>query len=363
MGLLVTYAILAIFFSFLCSVWEAVLLSMPDSFVEIKAAENDPIAPVLRELKDDVSKPLSAILSLNTIAHTVGAILVGDQAAAVFDTGGFNLFGIEVSYTGIIAAVMTLGVLLLSEIIPKSWGANNWKGLAGFTAKSLKIIMFLMYPLVRMSQFLTDRIGGDAHGAKVSRAEMSAMAQMGTRDGVFEAGEFKIIDNLMRFQEIETRSIMTPRTVVKAANQELTISEFYHANSKLPFSRIPVFEGSKDQITGFVLKDEILENLVLNKGSLLLKEIARPITVVKDDMDIKAVFNKLLSSKEHIALVVGQFGGMAGIITFEDVIETLLGLEITDELDNTVDMQNLARQNWEKRAKRLGLIEEGGAEK
>jgi CBS domain containing-hemolysin-like protein len=149
---------------------------------------------------------------------------------------------------------------------------------------------------------------------------------------------------------------MTPRTVVKAANQDMTIIEFYERNTELPFSRIPIFENTKDHITGFVLKDVILESLVLKKGDLTLKEIARPIAVVKEDEHIQAVFNQLLSQKEHIALVIGQFGGMAGIITFEDVIETLLGLEIVDEFDDIEDMQHLARQNWEKRAKRLGLI-------
>jgi CBS domain containing-hemolysin-like protein len=329
---------------------------MPDSYVEVKASENDPIAPILKEMKSDVAKPLSAILSLNTIAHTVGAILVGDQAAAVFDKGGLNLFGLEISYTGIIATLMTLGVLLLSEILPKSFGASNWKRLAGFTAKSLKVVTYIMYPLVQMSKFVTDRIGGDPHGTKVSREELSAIAQMGTRDGVFHAGEFNIINNLMRFHLIETRSIMTPRTVVKAANQEMTIKAFYEANSELPFSRIPIYENTVDHITGFVLKDVVLESLILNQGDMKLSDIARPISIVKEDEHIQSVFNQMLSEKEHIALVVGKFGGMAGIVTFEDVIETLLGLEIVDEYDNTVDMQHLARQNWEKRAKQLGLI-------
>jgi CBS domain containing-hemolysin-like protein len=357
MILLLIYAGLAIIFSFFCSIWEAVLLSIPDSYAEAQAATGTANGKLLKDIKKDRDQHISAILSLNTVAHTVGAILVGKQAEAYYGTGGFSFFGLfDVPFTGLIAALMTLGVLILSEIIPKTLGANNWKTFSIFTAKSLKIVTFLMTPLVWMSDFVTKKMKGKGHGTEISREELAAMAQMGTRSGVFHAGESTIIDNLMRFHLIETRSILTPRTVVKAANQEMTIQEFYTANPELPFSRIPIFEGSKDHITGYVLKDVILDRLVKKDGETKLKDISRAITVVKEDQTIQSVFNHLLSTKEQIALVIGQFGGMAGIITFEDVIETLLGLEIVDELDNTEDMQHLARQNWEKRAHDLGIL-------
>lgn len=357
MILLLIYAGLAIVFSFFCSIWEAVLLSMPDSYVEAQAATGTANGKLLKEIKKSRDQHISAILSLNTVAHTVGAILVGKQAEAYYGTGGFSFFGLfDVPFTGLIAALMTLGVLILSEIIPKTLGANNWKTFSVFTAKSLRIVTFLMKPLVWMSDFVTKKMKGKGHGTEISREELSAMAQMGTRAGVFNAGESTIIDNLMRFHLIETRSILTPRTVVKASNQDKTIEEFYNANPGLPFSRIPIFEGSKDHITGYVLKDVVLDKLVKKEGDTKLKDISRPITVVKEDQTIHSVFNHLLSTKEQIALVIGQFGGMAGIITFEDVIETLLGLEIVDELDNTEDMQHLARQNWEKRAHDLGVL-------
>lgn len=359
MILLLVYASLAIIFSFFCSIWEAVLLSMPASYVEAQAATGSSNGLLLKQIKKDKDQHISAILSLNTVAHTVGAIFVGKQAETYYGTGGFSFFGLfDVPFTGLAAALMTLGVLILSEIIPKTLGANNWKRFSIFTAKSLRIVTFLMTPLVWMSEFITRKMKGTGHGSEISREELSAMAQMGTRAGVFHAGESTIIDNLMRFHLIETRSILTPRTVVKAANQERTIEEFYLANPDLPFSRIPIFDGSKDHITGYVLKDVILERLVKKEGETRLKDISRPITIVKEDQTIQDVFNHLLSTKEQIALVIGQFGGMAGIITFEDVIETLLGLEIVDELDSTEDMQHLARQNWEKRAHGLGIIEE-----
>lgn len=359
MGLLFIYAGLAIGASFLCSIWEAVLLSMPFSFVEIKLAEGAPWAAALKEVKENMKRPISAILSLNTIAHTVGAILVGVQAESVFGSGDLQILGYNMPFSGeaFVATLMTLAVLILSEIIPKTIGHTYWRKLAGFTTRSMKVVMALMYPLVIMSEWITKFLEGD-HEEVVTRADFSAMAKINEEKGVFNDSESKIIKNLMRFQIIETRSIMTPRTVVKAANEDISISTFYEQNPKLSFSRIPIFDGSKDNITGFVLKDVILENLVKQQGDLPLKQVARPITIVKEGQSIQTTFDSLMATKEHIALVVDQFGGMAGIVTVEDVIETLLGLEIVDELDSTEDMQNLARRNWEKRAKELGLLEE-----
>ncbi|MEO0727421.1 MAG: CNNM domain-containing protein [Bacteroidota bacterium] len=362
MGILIIYAVAAITFSFFCSIWEAVLLSMPDSYVEAQAATGSTNGLLLKKTKQEKDRHISAILSLNTVAHTVGAILVGKQAETVYGAQGIDILGISFSFTGIVAALMTLGVLLLSEIIPKTLGSNNWKGLAVFTAKCLRVVTLLMTPLVWMSDFITKKMKGRGHGPAISREEISAMAQIGSRDGVFEMGESEIINNLMRFHLIETRSILTPRTVVKAADQEISISAFHEANPNLVFSRIPVYEGSIDNITGFILKDTLLDSIIKQKGDLPLKEIARPITVVKEEQTIQSVFNHFLKEKEQIALVIGQFGGMTGIITFEDVIETLLGLEIVDELDNTEDMQALARQKWERRARQMGLLDDEAKE-
>jgi CBS domain containing-hemolysin-like protein len=357
MGLLLLYAALAIVASFLCSIWEAVLLSMPYSFVEIKIAEGASWAPRLKQIKDDMSKPISAILSLNTVAHTVGAILVGVQAESVFGTGNLMIAGYDMPFSGefLVATLMTAAVLILSEIIPKTIGHTYWRQLAGFTTGSMRFVMIAMWPLVAMSQWITSFLESE-HEEVVTRADFSAMAEINKQKGVFNDNESKIITNLMRFNLIETKSIMTPRTVVKAARETDTIAQFYEKNPKLPFSRIPIYDTSKDNITGFVLKDIILENLVKNEGNLTLKSVARPITVVKESQNIQSTFNHLMANREQIALVIDKFGGMAGIVTVEDVIETLLGLEIVDELDNIDDMQKLARMNWEKRARDLGLL-------
>ncbi|RMF02902.1 MAG: DUF21 domain-containing protein [Bacteroidetes bacterium] len=358
MGLLFIYAGLAIGASFLCSIWEAVLLSMPYSFVEIKLVEGLPWAPRLKLIKDDMKRPISAILSLNTVAHTVGAILVGAQAQVVYGTENLRIAGQEMPFTGeaVVATVMTLAVLILSEIIPKTIGHTYWRELAAFTTHSMRFVMIAMWPLVAMSQWITSFLASD-HEEVVSRADFSAMAEINKQKGVFNDSESKIISNLMRFNLIETKSIMTPRTVVKAAPETDTISAFYEKNPKLPFSRIPIFDKSKDNITGYVLKDVILEKLVKQEGHLTLKSVARPITVVQENQSIQSTFNHLMAKREQIALVIDKFGGMAGIVTVEDIIETLLGLEIVDELDNIDDMQKLARLNWEKRARELGLLD------
>ncbi len=355
--LLFLFATVAILFSFLCSIWEAVLLSIPNSYVEIKKTEGSPIGTVLENLKKDIDRPLSAILSLNTIAHTVGSIGVG---AMVGKTYGEKvvMFGQEMPFTpeAVAGAVMTLLILVLSEIIPKTLGATKWKLLAPFTARSMRVVMLIMAPFVALSKVITKWLKGSGHEQAVSREDLTAIAQIGHRDGIFEASESKIIRNLMRFNVIEARSIMTPRTVVMAAPEDQTVQEFYEKNTNQPFSRIPVYRDSKDNITGFVLKDMILIHLIKGEKNKKLKELALPIEVIQEDQLISDVFNTLLSERSHLSLVVDSYGGMAGVISLEDVIETLLGLEIVDEMDSTEDMQRLARQNWEKRAAKMGLI-------
>ena len=358
--LLFLFAFLSISFSFLCSVWEAVLLSIPSAHVEILLSEKHPIANNLKKLKSNIDQPLSAILSLNTIAHTVGAIGVGAVADETFGSGNVKIAGTEMPFSAeaVVAVVMTLAILILSEIIPKTIGATFWKRLTPFTVRSMNIVMMIMKPFVLMSQFITKKIKASSHEQAVTRADFSAMASIGQKDGVFDAGESKIIKNLMRFNEIEARSIMTPRTVVKAASEDLTIETFYKENPILPFSRIPIYQKAKDSVTGFVLKDVLLEAIIKGNGSKTLKDVSRPIIMVEENQKMQDLFNQLLSKNEHIAVVVDQYGGMAGILTVEDIIETLLGLEIVDELDSIEDMQQLARENWEKRAKRMGLIDE-----
>ena len=359
MGLLILFFLLSICFSFLCSVWEAVLLSVTPSFVEIKYKKGTRAGRLLKQFKDDIDRPLSAILTLNTIAHTLGAIGVGAQASKAFGDGHLAIAGMEmpISIEAFIGAAMTLAILILSEIIPKTLGANYWEQLSGFTVNAINILIYSLLPLVWLSQFITRKMKKDKSKSILSRADFTAMAEIGEKEGIFRSNESRIIQNLLRLNTIRAKDIMTPRTVVKAADQERSIARFYEANQRLQFSRIPVYMDTKDHINGFVLKDEILSAMIHSKGSQPLKDIIREIMIVNEQMALPDLFNRLIEKREHIALVVDEFGGMAGIITMEDVIETLLGLEIVDEQDNIEDMQSLARKNWEKRAKLLGLIE------
>ena len=306
----------------------------------------------------NIDQPLAAILTLNTIAHTVGAIGVGSQASNVWPSegAGLHIAGLHIGAEAIVATVMTLAILILSEIIPKTIGANYWQKLSPFTTLSLNFIIKALWPLVFVSQFITKKLKKDKSKSVLSRADFTAMAELGEKEGIFEQEESKILQNLLRFDTIQAKDIMTPRTVVLAADENMTIGDFYAENPHLHFSRIPVYRETLDHVTGYVLKDEMLSSIINKDESNPLKDIARNIVAVDADFQLPALFNQMMEKREHIALVVGQFGGMAGIVTMEDIIETLLGMEIVDEMDNIEDMQALARKNWEKRAKSLGLI-------
>jgi CBS domain containing-hemolysin-like protein len=351
--LLIVFFLIAIFFSFLCSMWEAVLLSITPSYARIQMQEGSSIGRHLQEFKENIDRPLAAILTLNTIAHTVGAIGVGSQATAIWAETN------PIITTVVVPVLMTLGILILSEIIPKTLGANYWKELAPFTVASLNFIMWILAPLIWMTQLMTKALKKEKDKSVLSRSDFMVMTEIGEQEGVFHSNESTIIKNLLRFHTIDTKSIMTPRTVVKAGAEELTLQEFHDANPHLRFSRIPTFhQDEKDRVTGYFLKDALLASLLAGKGNEPLSNLRRDIMMVNETFPITELYNRMLEKREHIALVIDEFGGMAGIVTMEDVIETLLGLEIVDESDNTEDMQKLAREKWKKRASALGLIEE-----
>ena len=359
MALLLTFFLISISFSFLCSIWEAVLLSIPPSYVEIRKQSGDAVATHLEKFKKNIDRPLAAILTLNTIAHTGGAIGVGAQASKLWASASYDVQGFSLSGEAIVAALMTLAILILSEIIPKTLGANYWKRLTGFTVFSLRIIIAMLYPLVWVSQGITKLLKKDKDKSVLSRADFSAIAEMGAKQGIIEENEHSIIKNLLRFDKIRAKDIMTPRTVVVVASEDRTLGAFYDAHPNLRFSRIPVYRGEKDEIVGFFLKDDLLNQIIEGKRDLPVSKITRNIRVVDENASLPLIFEQLIEKKSHIAVVADEYGGMAGIVSMEDIMETLLGLEIMDEMDSTSDMQQLARENWRRRAQRLGLIKEG----
>ena len=360
MGLLLTFFCVSIFFSFLCSILEAVLLSITPAYVGLQEQEKTPIANDLAYFKEDIDKPLAAILTLNTIAHTVGAIGVGSQATTIFGSTSLTVFGLElISWEALIAGIMTLAILILSEVIPKTIGANNWERLTPLTVQILKIMLFLLAPFIWISQSITRNLKKEKNKPVLSRTDFSVMTDLGKETGALQENEQKIIQNLLRFSRVLVRDIMTPRIVVVAADESITVEKFHEEHEKLPFSRIPVYKNNSDTITGLVLKDDLLLKLVEDDYNIVLREIKRDIIIVHSSLPIPDLLDMFINKKEHMALVVDEFGGMEGIVTMEDIIETLLGLEIVDESDNTEDMQALARKNWEKRAKRMGILTTG----
>ncbi|RKE98903.1 CNNM domain-containing protein [Ichthyenterobacterium magnum] len=368
MALLLFYGIISIFFSFLCSILEAVLLSVTPTFINVKKKEGKAYATALEGLKKDVDRPLIAILTLNTIAHTVGAILVGVQAkvayAELYGMQTRRFFGIEFTedlMVGVVSSIMTIFILVASEIIPKTIGATYWKQLANFTTKALKILIApLKYTgILWLLQLTTKLIGGKGHhGSVLSREDFHVMADMAHEEGVFQESESKVIKNLLTFKDVMAKNIMTPRTVMKTENETTTVEDFFNKNLNLRFSRIPVYIDTEDNIKGLVLKDDVFKEMALGNGDKKLSEIKRNIIIVNRDMVIPILFEQLVETRNHMALVVDEYGTVSGLVTMEDVIETLLGLEIMDESDNVSDLQVQARKNWEARAKKLGILDD-----
>ena len=352
MGLLVLYVALAIGVSFLCSMMEAVLLSVTPSYVAALERKGSAVGERIHEFKENVDRPLAAILSLNTIAHTVGAAGVGAQAAIVFGE----------AYTGIVAAILTLLILVLSEIIPKTLGAVYWRTLTPSVVRMLTATIIAMWPLVKLSQGITHLLSQEEEETAFSREEFTAMAELGEEEGVFEEKESRILRNLFRFNSLRVKDVMTPRTVIFDLPENTTIGEVVEEHDEFRFSRIPVYDDDPDDITGYVLKDEMLLRAAQEEFDVTLEEMARNILVVHETLPLPDLLERLLDRLEHIALVVDEYGGVAGVVTMEDVVETLLGLEIVDEADSVEDMQALARKQWFKRARELGMVSEEALE-
>jgi len=360
MSTLIFWATISIFFSFLCSILEAVLLSITPTFINVKKQEGKDYALTLESLKKDVDKPLIAILTLNTIAHTLGAMMVGIEAEKL--PFKIELWGINT--VGVVSAIMTFLILVASEIIPKTIGATYWKQLANFTSKALLVLIFPLKwtGILWLLQLTTKLIGGKGHGSVLSREGFMVMTDMAHEEGVFQENESKIIKNLLTFKEVFAKDVMTPRTVMQTEDQNTTVKDFFNRNLNLRFSRIPIYSDNPDNIKGLVLKDEIFKEMALGHGDKKLFDLKRSIIIIDRDLPIPSLFEQLIESRNHMALVVDEYGSVSGLVTMEDVIETLLGLEIMDESDNVADLQHLARKSWESRAKKLRIIDENDTE-
>ena len=347
MILLLFYLFLALFVSFLCSVMESVLLSTSISFLNVKKENGYKSATTFIKLKNNIERPLSAILSLNTVAHTIGAAGVGVQATKIF--GEF--------YFGIISAILTLLILVFSEIIPKTIGARYWRKLALVSGIIINTMVIITFPLVIMTGYITKLFSRNTNELTVSREEISAMANIGTEEGIFEEEENKIIQNLIKLKTVKVSEIMTPRVVVTVADENMSLEEFLIKKEFLHYSRIPIYSKNNENITGYIFRQTVFEKLAEEKTNLKLRDICREIVVVHEFQTLFSLWEVLLEKKEHIALIVDEYGGMDGIVTMEDIIETLLGLEIVDERDKIIDMQQYAHERWNERKAKYNILD------
>lgn len=347
MTLLIAYLFLALTISFLCSLMEAVLLSTPMTYLRVQGKTKNKGIIRLVKAKQNVDKPLSAILTLNTVAHTVGAAGVGAQAVQVFGD----------VYFGLVSAILTILILVFTEIIPKTIGATYWRRLTGTVGQMITVTIVIAYPLVILSAFITRLIARNKPEQTTSREEISALADIGTTEGIFHEKENKIIQNLIKLKNIKVSEIMTPRTVVTLANEEMSLEDFLKNKDYLKFSRIPVYSENQDNITGYVFRQTVFEKLAELQNDLKLKDIKKQIVVTPESKQVFTLWEQLLEKKEHLALVVDEYGGMDGILTMEDIIETLLGFEIVDEKDTVSDMQQFARERWKQRQAKYKLME------
>ena len=340
MGLLLFYLSSALGISFICSVLEAVLLSTPLSFVNMKEAEGNQAAKLFKKHKVEIDRPITAILTLNTIAHTVGAAGVGAQAGIVFQNVPFAA----------ISGVLTFLILFFSEITPKTIGAAYYRSLCMPSARFIQFLILITFPVVWLFEILTRAIAPKNAETSVSREELSAMVDAGSKEGVIANKENIIFQNIIKMEKVPVRDVMTPRVVCTIADQEETLRELHEDEERRPFSRIPVYEDDDvDNITGYVLIIDVMEYLAEDQHDMKLSEIKRSIITVADTDPVSQVWERLLSNREHIALVVDEYGSFVGLITMEDIMETILGLEILDEKDTVIDMRIFAREEWKKR--------------
>ncbi|MEQ8509421.1 MAG: hemolysin family protein [Rhodospirillaceae bacterium] len=345
MTLLIIYVSLALVVSFLCSISEAVLLSIRRSYVLTLKEENPKTATMLSGLLEELDRPLAAILSLNTIAHTVGAAGAGAQAAIVFGDAAVGVF----------SGVLTLLILVLSEIIPKTLGATHWRALAPVVGRSLVILIALLKPFIWLSELITSVITKGKASIAFTREEFAAMVDLGAKQGQLESHETNVFINIMKLDRLQVRDIMTPRLVMFSVPETDSVAAFTDAHATQPFSRIPVYADTPDEVTGFVLKNEVLTRFAQGDKDVALRDLVRPIPTVIETLSLSVLFETLIENRNHIALVVDEYGGVEGLVTLEDVVETVLGLEIVDEHDTVEDMRALARKKWRARAAALGI--------
>lgn len=344
-ALLIFYVSLSLIASFICSVSEATLLTMTPSYIDSIREDDPKTATLLEDVKvKNLEKSISSILTLNTVAHTLGSLGAGAQATVVFGSAWFGVF----------SAVMTIVILIGTEIIPKTLGTTYWRKFSVPVAYYVKGINVLLFPIVWFAEQISRLLTKGNTQTSFNRNEFIALANQGEVSGQMSELETRIIKNSLALSMIHVESIVTPRSVMIAFEESMTVGDVFATHPKLPFSRFPIFNEDLDNATGFVLKSDLLLAKANQEIHTPIKAFKRDITFVFAKMKLFDVLDLMLKERLHIALVVGEFGEVKGIVSLEDVLETLLGLEIVDEIDRVDDMQALARQLMDRRMSRLG---------
>lgn len=344
-----SWAVLFVFFSlaigvsFFCSVWEAVLLSVTRPYIASLVKTDPKAGGNLETLKTRIDRPLISILTLNTIAHTMGAMGVASELSKITGGGIWDTIG---------GVLMTMAVLIASEIIPKNLGARYWRTWAPWVGVCLKWLSFFMTPVVKVIGLINK--GGHSEES-FSRDELHVMADMGRNEGHLEEDESRILKNLLTLKDALVEHVMTPRVVIFSLKENTTVREFLREHGDSPFSRIPLYKEDRDDITGFVLKDDILLAAARDQHEKNLGDCRRDVAMISELTNLPDAFESLVKDKHHLAIVHDEFGGVTGLVTMEDIVETLLGLEIVDEVDTRKDMQAFARARWEERSKQKGI--------
>jgi len=331
------FAVLGI--SFLCSLLESFILSVTHAHISLVSKDRPVLGEKLSYFKENINRPLSAILSLNTIANTVGAASVG--AIALIEFGS--------NWVAIMSGILTLSILIFSEIIPKTIGALYWKRILVPATFAIQVLIIMTYPLVVMLELLSKWLAKDGNEDKVSREEVIAMAELGEDEGTIEESESTVIENVLMLDDIPVEEVLTPRSVIFALDKTSSVREVLDKYNDIEFSRIPVYEEELDNIIGIVRRHVLLKSKAEDQFDVTMGELAKPIHAVEENDSVGDVLDEFVKRREHLFMVKDQFGQVAGLITLEDAIETLLGVEIVDETDSVVDMRKLALDNWRKK--------------
>ena len=343
MTALIVYFFTALVVSFICSLLESVLLSVSHAHIAVLTKEGRKRGKIMASLKENINRPLSAILTINTIANTVGAAGVGAQTYSVFGSG----------WVALSSFILTISILFLSEIIPKTLGANYTKSLVGFTAYVTRGLIFIVFPMVIIGENISRLLKkGESDKSKASREELIAMAELSEDEGAIDSQEGDIIENLMKLDNISAEEVMTPRSVMFALSKNDTVGEVIDKFTPLVFSRIPIYENSLDQIIGFVHRYDLVNKQAEDKFDVEMRSLMEPVHTVSDDESVSIILDQFVKRRQQIFIVADEFGTTTGLITLEDAIETLLGVEIVDEHDSVVDMRKLASAKLAKRQQR-----------